>query len=452
MTGGVLAEQLAYWRDKLAHLPTLSLPADYPRPAVPTFAGRSLSFTLPPALVRALRALSRQEELSLFTLLLAAFQTLLYRYSGQTDVVVGSPIANRRRVEVEDLIGFFVNTLVLRTDLSGAPTFRALLQRARIVTEEAFAHQDVPFEKLVEALQPERDLSRSPLFQVAFVYQNAPMPALSLPALHLEPLEQEAETVRGDLELQLWEPANENAGIMRGALTYSSERFHPDTAARLITHFQTLLHHLVANPDAPITHLPLLTANEQAQRHQWNDTRAPLPDVHGWHECFAAQAARTPHLPALLGDGLSLTYVELDARANQLAHHLQKRGVGAGTLVGLHLARSPEMIIALLGVLKAGGAYLPLDPAYPAARLRFMLADSGTALLLTQMDADRGEMPAQFPQTRSPPSISAATGPRSPANPRQTHPRPPRPTNPPTSSTPPAQPDSPKAFSSPIAA
>lgn len=390
LTGGVLAEQLAYWRDKLAHLPTLSLPADYPRPAVPTFAGRSLSFTLPPALVRALRALSRQEELSLFTLLLAAFQTLLYRYSGQTDVVVGSPIANRRRVEVEDLIGFFVNTLVLRTDLSGAPTFRALLQRARIVTEEAFAHQDVPFEKLVEALQPERDLSRSPLFQVAFVYQNAPMPALSLPALHLEPLEQEAETVRGDLELQLWEPANENAGIMRGALTYSSERFHPDTAARLITHFQTLLHHLVANPDAPITHLPLLTANEQAQRHQWNDTRAPLPDVHGWHECFAAQAARTPHLPALLGDGLSLTYVELDARANQLAHHLQKRGVGAGTLVGLHLARSPEMIIALLGVLKAGGAYLPLDPAYPAARLRFMLADSGTALLLTQMDADRG--------------------------------------------------------------
>ncbi|GAB4152072.1 MAG: hypothetical protein Fur0021_16520 [Candidatus Promineifilaceae bacterium] len=382
----LLRPQLAYWQAKLSNLPTLSLPTDYPRPAVPTFVGQTISFTLPPALVRALRALSQQEELSLFTLTLAAFQTLLYRYTDQTDVVVGVPVANRQRVELEGLIGFFVNTLALRADLSGEPSFRALLQRVRIVTEEAFAHQDVPFEKVVEALQPERDLSRNPLFQVAFVYQNAPLPALKMSGLRLVPLELDTGVSRSDLELQLWETADSGKDVMRGSLTYSAELFSSHTAARLAAHFQTLLTSLVANPDAPISHHSLLTAAEQTQLRQWNASDHPLPDVAGWHHCFAAQAARTPHLPALLDDGVSLTYAELNARANQLAHALQKRGVGPETLVALCLERSPEMIVALLGILKAGGAYLPLDPAYPASRLSFILADSGAALLLTQTD------------------------------------------------------------------
>jgi amino acid adenylation domain-containing protein len=382
LQGDVLAAQLAYWRARLAGAPaSLELPTDRPRPAAQTIRGGHRTRTLPPALRAALEALGRQAGATLFMTLLAAFQTLLARYTGQEEIVVGSPIAGRTRVETEGLIGFFVNTLVLRTDLAGNPPFRELLGRVREGCLGAYAHQELPFEKLVEELQPARSLSQSPLFQVMFILQNAPRTPLALPGLTLTPFRIESGTAKFELSLAV--TATE-AGLETAA-EYNADLFDAATIDRLLGHYQTLLEGIVAAPDRPIGALPLLTA---AERHQllvaWNATDTAYPRDRRIHELFEAQVARTPDAVALAWADRALTYGELNRRANQLAHYLRHLGVGPETLVGLCLERSPELVIGLLGILKAGGAYVPLDPSYPKDRLAFMLADSRAAVLLTQ--------------------------------------------------------------------
>jgi amino acid adenylation domain-containing protein len=406
LQGEVLASQLTYWRQQLAALPVLDLPRDRPRPALPTYRGATHPLALSSQLSASLVALSQQTGVTLFMTLLAAFQTLLYRYTGQEDMVLGAPIANRNRSEVEGLIGFFVNSLVLRVDLSGNPSFQSLLQRVRQVTLAAYDHQDLPFEKLVEALHPERDLSRNPLFQVVFALQNAPVQPLALPELTLNPLPFEVSTTRFDLELHLWEPASGLSGLweevspgLSGFIAYSPELFDASRIARLVTHFQTLLESIVAHPETPIADLPLLSA---AERHQllvaWNQTHHFYADQLCIHQRFAAQAARSPAAIAAVLDNQQLTYQELDQRANQLAHYLQTLKVAPEVLVGICLDRSLEMLVAILGVWKAGGAYVPLDPSYPRERLQFMLTDTQLTIVLTQRSQVETlpEFPAQL--------------------------------------------------------
>ncbi|HEY0607136.1 MAG TPA: amino acid adenylation domain-containing protein [Herpetosiphonaceae bacterium] len=387
LQGDVQERQLRYWTDQLGSesprgaVPLLDLPTDRPRPAAQTFAGTSLTFTLPQPLVDALTALSQAEQVTPFMTLLAAFNVLLYRYSGQDDIAIGTPIAGRTRREVEPLIGFFINTLVLRTDLSGAPAFRDLLQRVRQITLGAYEHQDIPFEMLVETLQPTRQLSHNPLFQVLFTLQNTPMQDLDLPDLRLRPVDLEATTTKTDLMLEIV-PIGET---LTGVVGYNTDLFDRDTIERMMTHYRTLLESIVANPDLPITHAPLLTEPEHRQMLiDWNRSEAEYPRDAAVHQLIEAQAARTPNTPAIVYEGASLTYAELNARANQLAHYLRAQGVGPDVLVGLMVERSLEMIVGMLAILKAGGAYLPLDPSYPAERLQYMLTHSRAPLLLTQ--------------------------------------------------------------------
>jgi hypothetical protein len=331
LSGDVLDAQLAYWKEQLAGAPpALELPTDRPRPAVQTYRGAALPIALSPELSASLVALSRREGVTLFMTLLAALQSLLQRYTGQDDIVVGSPIAGRTQVETEGLIGFFVNTLVLRTDLSKKPSVKELLQRVRQVTLGAYAHQDVPFEKLVEELAPARDLSRSPFFQAMLVLQNAPLPALALGELELAMLDVEQTTAKFDLTLSL----RETEDGLRGALEYNADLFDPDTIERFIGHYHRLLEGMVlegmvAEPVRPVAELPLLTA---AERHQvlvtWNDTAVPYPHDRCVHELFEEQVDRTPDAVALVFEEQRLTYRELDERSNQLAHHLRSLGVG----------------------------------------------------------------------------------------------------------------------------
>ncbi|MFZ5918978.1 MAG: amino acid adenylation domain-containing protein [Chloroflexota bacterium] len=382
LQGEVLERQLVYWKQRLINSPPmLELPTDRPRPAVQTSHGATLSFDLPGELSQALKELGREEGVTLFMTLLAAFQTLLYRYTGQPDVVVGTPIANRTRREVEGLIGFFVNTLVMRTDLSGAPSFRQLLARVREVALGAYAHQDLPFELLVEALQPGRDLSHTPLFQVMLVLDTPPAGPLTLPGLTLNPIDTHSGAATFDLTLSVTD-GPEGLG---GYFEYNTDLFDRSTIERLAGHLNTLLQGIVAEPDRSVTLLPLLTAAEQQQSLvAWNDTQIDFPDTLCAHQLFEAQVARQPDAVALTFEGQSLTYAGLNARANQLAHYLTRMEVRQGTLVGICAERSPEMIVGILGILKAGGAYLPLDPTYPQERLVFMLEDSGAPVLLTQ--------------------------------------------------------------------
>jgi len=391
LQGDVLAAQLAYWRTQLAGAPAqLALPTDRPRPAVQTGRGGHRTRPLPPALHAALEALSRQAGATLFMTLLAAFQTLLARYTGQEDLVVGSPIAGRTRVETEGLIGFFVNTLALRADLAGDPPFRTLLGRVREGCLEAYAHQELPFEKLVEELQPARTLSQSPLVQVMFVLQNAPRTALALPGLTLTPVRVESGTAKFDLTLAV---TATDAGLQTTA-EYNADLFDAATVDRLLGHYETLLAGVVATPDAPLSALPLLPA---AERHQllveWNATATAYPRDCRIHELFEAQVARTPDAVAVVWGDQALTYAALNRRANQLAHHLRRLGVGPDGLVAVCLERTGDLVAALLGILKAGGAYLPLDPAYPTDRLAFMLADAQPRVVLTQT-ALRARLPA----------------------------------------------------------
>jgi amino acid adenylation domain-containing protein/non-ribosomal peptide synthase protein (TIGR01720 family) len=382
LQGDVFQNQLSYWKQQLGgHLPILQLPTDHPRPAVATFRGASQSFSLTAELTEALEALSQKEDATLFMTLLAAFKTLLYRYTGSEDVVVGSPIANRNRAEIEGLIGCFVNTLVLRTDLSGNPTFRELLRRVREVTLGAYAHQDLPFEKLVEELQPQRNLSYTPLFQVMFVMQdNVSMSALELSGLTWSALEIDNDTTKFDLILRV----TEVGGRLVGTLEYSTDLFNADTITWMTGHLQTLLEGIVAKPDQPLSTLSLLTSIEQQQLLEWNQTQTDYPVDVCLHKLFEAQVEQTPDAVAVVFENQQLTYQELNQRANQLAHYLQQLGVKPEVLVGLCIERSLEMVIGILGILKAGGTYVPLDPAYPQERLAFMLEDAQVPILLTQ--------------------------------------------------------------------
>jgi amino acid adenylation domain-containing protein len=395
LQGEELETQLGYWRQQLDSISILNLPTDRPKPTIQSYRGATKLLELPPNLSNALEKLSQQEGVTLFMTLLAAFQTLLYRYTHQEDIAVGSPIANRNRSEIEGLIGFFVNSLVLRTDLSGNPTFQELLSKVREVTLGAYAHQDLPFEKLVEELHPERSLSRHPLFQVMFGFQNAPMEALELPGLTLSPQTVEFTTTRFDLEFILWEGSDgfrslwgekwEHSEGIRGVVVYNTDLFDETTISRMQGHFKTLLESIVANPQARIANLPLLS---QSERHQllmeWNDTFADYPKHQCIHHLFEEQVDRTPDAIAVIYEDKQLTYRELNNRSNQLAHHLQKLGVSPEALVGICMERSVEMIVGLLGILKAGGAYVPLDPSYPPERLSFMLEDAQVSVLLTQ--------------------------------------------------------------------
>ncbi|MFT3774599.1 MAG: amino acid adenylation domain-containing protein [Minicystis sp.] len=398
LAGPVLEAQLAYWKQQLAGAPpALELPTDRPRPPVQTFRGATHDVALSRELSAKLEALSRREGATTFMTLLAAFQTLLHRYTGQEDIVVGSPIANRTRGEVEGLIGFFVNTLALRTDLSGAPSFRELLGRVREVTLGAYAHQHLPFDALVAELAPSRDASRSPLFQVLFSLQNAPMPALTLPGLTLRASPLESDTAKFDLSLLL----SETAEGIRGALEYNTDLFDAATSARMVEHLHMLLEGIVADPDRRVPELPLLTA---ADRHrllvEWNDTAAAYPEDACVHTLFEAQVERTPDAAAVAFGDRRLTYRELDARADQLAAHLRHLGVAPDARVGLCVERSIEMVVAVLAILKAGGAYVPLDPAYPTDRLAFMMEDAQVTVLLAGEQALAALPPARVPVVR----------------------------------------------------
>lgn len=381
LQGEILKQQLGYWTQQLAGIPTLlNLPTDRPRPPVQTFRGSTQRFKLNQDLTQQLKHLSQQSGTTLFMTLLAAFALLLSRYSRQDDIVIGSPIANRNRQEIEPLIGLFINTLVLRVDLENNPTFFELLERVQQMTLDAYAHQDLPFEQLVEALQPQRSLSHHPLFQVMFVLHNAPTPTLELPELTLTPLERERTVAKFDLTLSMSET---DTGLI-GTWEYNSDLFEADTIARMVGHFQTLLSAIVSHPQQTVGQFPLLS---EAERHQllveWNQTQAEYPQDKCIHHLFEEQVERTPDAVAVVCEGQDLTYRELNSRANKLAHYLQYLGVKPETFVGIYVERSLEMVVGLLGILKAGAAYVPLDPAYPQERVDYILSDSEANFMIT---------------------------------------------------------------------
>lgn len=382
LQGKGLESQLAYWRQQLdGDLPVLQVPTDRPRLAVQTSRGARQSLVVPQELTEALKLLSQKAGATLFITLLAAFKTLLHRYTGQEDILIGSPIANRSRVEIEGLIGFFVNTLVLRSDLSGNPSFRELLGRVREVCLGAYAHQDLPFEVLVEKLQPERSLSRNPLFQVMFALHNAAVPTLKLSGLTLSSLKVETGTTQLDLSLDMVETEQG----LNASVEYNTDLFEAVTITRMLEHFQILLAGIVANPNQRLSDLPLLTQVErQKLLVEWNTIPLDDPNYQCIHELFEAQVTRSPDAVAVASEDKQLTYWELNTRANQLAHHLQSLGVGPEAPVGICVERSLEMVVGLLAILKAGGAYVPLDPTYPQERLAFMLNDAQVPVLLTQ--------------------------------------------------------------------
>jgi amino acid adenylation domain-containing protein len=382
LRGTVLEEQLAYWKQQLADIPpVLALPTDRSSPAVPSGKGARTSFQLPLSLSEKLKKLSQSQGNTLFMTLMAALQTLLYRYSNQDDFCIGTAIDNRQSGETEALIGIFINTLVLRANLAGNPSFRELLSRVREMALAAYAHQDLPFEKLVEELQPERNLSHNPFFRVMFVLWNAPIPDLELGDLKLSALEIHSPTSRFDLTLGV---ADTPQGLL-ASLEYNTDLFDAATISRMIGHFQTLLESIVTNPDQRLADLEILT---EAERHQllleWNNTQTNYPQVQCLHQLFAEQVEQTPDAVALVFEDEQLTYRELNARANQLARYLQSLGVRPEVLVGICLERSLEMVIGILAILKAGGAYVPLDPAYPQERLTFIVQDAQIPILLTQ--------------------------------------------------------------------
>lgn len=386
LQGELLERQLDYWRQQLAQAPgALALPTDRPRPPVQSYHGATHRFVLTPALTSRLEQLSQQAGVTMFMTLLAAFQTLLYRYSGQTDIVVGTPIANRTRRETEGLIGFFVNTLALRTQLSADMAFLTLLRQVRETTLAAYAHQDLPFERLVEAIQLTRDLSRTPLFQTVFSWQNiALVPEITTDELTLRPLDIESGIAKFDLTLTMRPTSN---GIVAN-LEYNTDLFEAATVVRLSEHLISLLEVVTLEPKQPIGRISYLQAAERAQLlHTWNDTNV-VYDLPGatLQALFEVQAARTPEATAVIFGSERLTYRELNSRANQLARFLQQQGIGSDQLVGVCMHRSLEMVVALYGIIKAGAAYVPLDPTYPPERLAFMLTDAAAPVLLTQAE------------------------------------------------------------------
>jgi len=386
LQGEALDKELEYWRKRLAGLETLELPTDHPRPATPSYRGASQPLMIENELAESLRQLSQREGVTLFMTLLGGFELLMSRYSGQTDVAVGTDIANRNRAEIEGLIGFFVNQLVTRVEVRAGESFSELLKRVRKVCLEAYAHQNAPFEKLVEELQPERDLGRSPFFQVKLTVQNAPREDLELTGLRLSLGSGEMTTTRLDLTMAITDSRRDLVGVVE----YSRDLFEDRTIKRLVSHYANLLREIAfgflgGNGEKPISELSLLSSQERAQIvAEWNETGKPYPHDRRVHELFAEQAERTPDRIALIGEGQTVTYRELNRRANQLAHYLRRLGAGPEALVGLCLDRSVAMVVAALGALKAGGAYLPLDSGAPQERLSFMLSDAEVGIVVTE--------------------------------------------------------------------
>ncbi|MEO7416929.1 MAG: condensation domain-containing protein, partial [Thermoanaerobaculia bacterium] len=391
LSGEELARQVAYWKDQLAGAPPLlELPTDRPRPAAQSFRGARQRLSLPAELMRSLEVFGRREGLTPFMVLMAAFQALLGRYTAQGDVVVGTPIANRTRTEVERLIGFFANTLVFRTRMGDDPAFVELARRVRGSALGAYDHQDLPFEKLVDELHPERDLSYPPLFQVMFILQNAPAPEADLGSLRMLPLPADRGQSPFDLTLTLM-AAGES---WVGSFEYVTDLFDAATMARWAGHLEVLLRGIAEAPERRVSELPLLSADERRQLTvDWNDTARPWPAGALLHELFTAQAARTPEAVAVSQGGRTLTYRELDERSNRLAHRLRRLGVSSEVRVGLCVERTPDMVTALLGILKAGGAYVPLDPSHPAERLALVIEDSAVPVLVTE-EGLLGSLPA----------------------------------------------------------
>ena len=415
-----LSRQLAYWKEQLRNAPALlDLPTDRSRPTMRNYAGARHTIVLPRALDRALKELGRRRQSTLFMVFLTALNVLLSRYTSQRDVCIGSPIAGRTRTELEGLIGVFVNMLVLRTDLSGDPSFLELLERVRGVTLGAFSNQDVPFEKLVEELQPERDTSRTPLFQAMLVLQNAPSPSSRTPTLEFERVFIDIETAKFDLTFFV----REREDGLCVAIEYSTELFDESTVARMAEQLRTLLEGIVEEPELEVSALPLLPEEERRRLlTDWNETRVDYPRTSSVHELISAQAERSADRAAVEFAGERWTYAELEERSNRLARYLQGLGVSTGTLVGLYVERSLEMMLGLLGILKAGGAYLPLDSSFPPDRLSFMVRDAGVSVLLTQSalrdflpehDARVVELDSDWPaiENESATAVSSAAGP-----------------------------------------
>ena len=376
----MLANQLTFWKQQLANAPTvLELPNDRPHSTTQTYHGSTYLFTLPKKLSEALKSLSRQEGVTLYMTLVAAFKTLLYRYTQQDDMVIGTVTSGRTQAETEALIGFFVNTLVLRTDLSGNPTYRELLGRVSKKFFETYTYQDVPFEYLVKELQPTRVLGRNPIFQVLLTL-DPPLPDLPSGWTSL-PMIAESGAAKFDISLRLEDRPQD----LIGCLEYSTDLFDESTIVRMVTHWQTILESIVQNPDQHLLELPLLTDAERQQiLVEWNDTATDYASDKCVHQLIEAQVEQTPNAIAVIFNGKQLTYQEMNAKANRLAHYLRQQGVGPDVLVGVCMERSMEMVVALLSVLKAGGAYVPLDPTYPQDRLAFMLHDAHVPILLTQ--------------------------------------------------------------------
>jgi amino acid adenylation domain-containing protein len=382
LQGEVLQQQLSIWKKKLGgELPILKLPTDRPRPRVQTYRGARESIVLPPVLVDLLTLLGCKESVTLYMTLLAAFKALLHRTTGLEDILVSSTIAGRNRIETESLIGFFANTLVLRTSLAGDPTFRELLGRVRQTCLDACANQDLPFEKLVEELQPERNQCHPPLFQTMFNLQDVPRQEIRLPGLTISDLDIERATARFDVTFLL-APTDKGLGL---DVEYNIDLFDGSTIQRMLQHYRNLLEGIAANPDLRISNVPLLTEAETRQLLiEWNDTKTEYPSDKCIHELFEEQVERTPAAVAVVHEERELSYGELNTRANQLAHYLRELGVKPDGRVAICVERGIEMVVSLLAVLKAGGAYVPLDPAYPAERLKYMLEDSAPTVLLTQ--------------------------------------------------------------------
>ena len=380
LQGETLDHLLNYWRERLAGLPTLELPTDRARPPLVSHEGAVLRGTLPAALVERVKEVGRRAGATLYMTLLAAFEVLLHRYSGQEDFAVGSPIAARVRKDTEGLVGYLANTLAMRADLAGNPTFRETLRRVRETALAAFQHQEIPFERLVEELNPPRDTSRHPLFQVLFTLQNAPWPKVRLADLSISHVPLDSQTAKFDL----WMSLRETDSGLQSEVEYNVALFDAETIGRMMGHFETLLEAIVADADRPIGELPILTEPERRQiLGDWNETAKDYRNTDCLHELIEAQVARSPAAVAVDFEGSQLTYAELNRAANQLARYLARYDVGADTPVGVCLERSPEMVTTLLAILKAGGAYLPLDPDYPPERLGFMIADSRPAAIVT---------------------------------------------------------------------
>ena len=381
LQGETLEKQLAYWREQLGgELPVLELPIDRPRPPRQTYRGKAAEFHLNEELSRRLKEIGRANDATLFMTLLAAFNALLWRYTHQHEILVGTPIANRNRAETESLIGFFVNTLVLCTRPRAEMSFRELLVQVRETALGAYEHQDVPFEKLVEELQPERSLSQQPLFQVLFALNDATQGEFKLAGLEASSVEVKSDAIKFDLCLGI----EERKGLLSGAFGYNIDLFDTITIKRMVRHFELLLESIVANPEQRLSELPMLTAAEQQAFAEWNQTEREYRSDICIHELFEEQVTRTPENVAVVFDETRISYRELNQRANQVAHYLRRLGVGPEMRVGILLDRSLEMIVVMLGVLKAGGAYVPLDPRYPAERLAFMIEDAALKVLLTQ--------------------------------------------------------------------